>query len=232
MSRIAILYEQWFTHAEVGADEIAVLAALALHADRAGRCFPTQGLIASVLNRSRPWVNKIIGRLVELGLVGRTHRTRDDGGDRSCLYHLIQPSPIGSRENTRSHPDDSVKTDQEINQETLPAATPDVFMPSSDEPVSPDQDWQPADNDLCWAMTRFPDADLQALSERFVARCRAKGYRYRDLGAAWRSWLLDDVGKTGTAVPNRTDKRPPPASYGRYEAWARAASHGGGRHAA
>ena len=230
MSRIAILPEQWFGHSEVGADEIAVLAALALHADRSGQCFPTQGLLATLLGRSRPWVNKTIARLVELGLVVRTHRTRNDGGDRSCHYRLVTPDAVSSGQNTGSHSGDSLKTDQELKQETLSVADPivkstelrenqDLAAPSLAAEI-PDQDWQPRDADLIWAMERFPEADLNALIERFVLRCQAKGYRYRDAGAAWRSWLVDDLGKTGVGRKRQAAPRAIPAAHQRYQAWA------------
>src|SRR3712207_4564396 len=87
-SRYGIVRADWIDHPEVGDDEIAVLAILALHADAEGVCWPSQQTIANRLGRSRPWVIAVINRLVELGLVERTRRRHESGGLRSCLYRL------------------------------------------------------------------------------------------------------------------------------------------------
>lgn len=199
MARLAVMPEVWLVHPDVGADEIAVLAVLALHAGRDGSCFPSQGHLADLLKRSRSWVCKVIGRLVEIGLVTRTHRHRHDGGDRSCLYQLLgvpQESKSVSEKNTECADENTIKSTKEINRTlsaTAPEGQPDSVITSKTLPSDLDEDWQPTDKDLIWALDRFPTADLHALTERFVLRCRAKGYRYRDPSAAWRSWLTDDL---------------------------------------
>ena len=227
MARLAVMPEDWFMNPDVGADEIAVLATLALHA-RDGSCFPSQGLLARLLNRSRPWVNKTITRLVELGLITRTHRQRDDGGERACLYRLAAPlekvpssggDAAGSEKNTPSHAVDSIKTESEIYNRTPPARATDTKCFDQMPPVDIPETWQPTDQDLLWAIERFPAVDLAALTERFVLRCRAKGYRYRDLSAAWRSWLADDL---RTPKPSRPDRLHPAET--RFAAWATVAT--------
>jgi Helix-turn-helix domain len=242
MPRVAVLHESWLTHSDVSADEIAVLAVLALHTNKNGACWPTQGLLARLLGRSRPWVNKVIGKLVELGIVVRTHRTRDDGGDRACLYSLVGPvEPRQAQDSdvsagdTRSHADDSVKGSSEQTKGTHTA------RPALDQRIvhldltMPEPDWQPSDADLCWAMDRYPTVDLSASVERFVLRCRAKGYRYCDLGAAWKSWLTDDQREGGRF---REAKQDPGGGRGsaakaKFDAWAGvAAKAGSARHAA
>ncbi|MEI7607843.1 MAG: helix-turn-helix domain-containing protein [Rhodospirillaceae bacterium] len=249
-TRIAVLPEVWLMHPETSADEIAVLCVLALHAGKDGTCFPSQGLLASILGRSRPWVCKVIGRLVELGLVERTHRQRNDGGDRTCLYRLAQPlqskakssvpaddTPV-SAENTGSHVGDSVKTIKENNKETHTTDAHGVSQPlgliSMAQPQTPAEDFQPTDSDLIWAIERFPQADLHAHTERFVHRCRAKGYRFRSLSDAWRSWLADDQTKPRVVMSKGRDGA---AAQAKFEAWAGVASRataprGGLRHAA
>ena len=239
MPRVAVLYESWLTHSDVGADEIAVLAVLALHTNKSSRCWPTQGLLARLLGRSRPWVNKVIGKLVELGIVVRTHRTRDDGGDRACLYTLVTPveqrqaqDSIVSDADTGSHTRDSVKDSSEHKSETHTARpAPNVNVVQLDL-QTPESDWQPSDADLCWAMDRHPDVDLSTSVERFVNRCRAKGYRYRDLGAAWRSWLFDDTkagGRFGVAKPGPGGDRGL-AAQAKFDAWASVAARVGSAH--
>ena len=305
MARIAILHESWLTCGEVGSDEIAVLAVLALHADKNGACWPSQGLLARLLNRSRPWVNKVITRLVDLGLLKRTHRRRDDGGSRACLYHLIPASPdtdtsplgrdggsarpharsqgreyahpasqgsleestsrlngvvvppeisrpeVSQKEasspisseptalsppltcsvvnspcsvsNTGSPNDDSITNKPEHQQDAHQAASPSILINSSVLAKVPDADWQPSDADLIWALDRYPDTDLTTITERFLNRCRAKGYRYLDIGAAWRSWLIDDAGKEKLSKPyfdgRSRHNRPSSAAQDRFKAW-------------
>ena len=250
MARLAILHEGWLTHSETGADEIAVLSVLALHASKAGTCFPTQGLLATLLGRSRPWVVKVLNRLVEIGLVERTHRTRTDGGDRSCLYRLVPPADVqtpavripveneiqhdgdshhdvtaGQQHDTRSHPHDSITPDQELKQDAHTASASDA-LPSSlvnqpSELIVPSDDWQPSDDDLIWACSAHPTADLQAHTDRFVNRCQAKGYRYRPdgIGRAWRSWLTDDLARA-KAAPRWGGSSRSMAAQIKFDAWA------------
>ncbi len=239
MSRIAVLHEHFIAHPNTTADEIAVLTTLALHASRTdSTCFPTQGLLATLLGRSRPWVNKVINRLVELGLVERTHRTRNDGGDRSCLYRLVLPAGVSNpvpkakgtviasqQHDTGSHTDDSITPVQELKQDAQTASASDILSPSSinrpSELVMPSDDWQPSDDDLIWACNTHPTADLQAHTDRFLNRCQAKGYRYRPdgIGRAWRSWLTDDLARAKSA-PRWGGSSRSMAAQAKFDAWA------------
>ena len=242
MARIAVMPEAWLLHPEVSADEIAVLAVLALHAGRDQTCFPSQGHLATMLGRSRSWVCRVIGRLVEIGLVVQTHRTRHDGGDRSCLYQLIVP-PVESKPVSQEHTGcavgDTIKTDKESNK----GLTADAHEEQSArvvalQPVLTELpiDWQPSDHDLLWAIERFPTADFHQLTERFVLRCQARGYRYRDWSAAWRAWLADDL---RPSAPGRSGAwrgkgaQPMAAAEPRLGVWAGVAARArGGSHAA
>ena len=237
MSRFAIIPLDWLQHSEVGADEIAVLCALAAHADRNHTCYPSQGLLATMLGRSRPWVNRVIGKLVEIGLVEKTHQIRRDGGERSCLYRLAYPAGAAPQESNSCQPVDSARqaensprhhpdtlTESRINKLDSPGARSD----DNRNPITvvPPEDWRPSDADLIWAMERYPTADLQASAERFVLRCRAKGYRYADLSAAWRSWLMQDESALPRPGATRVGKPHPSASaaHTRFAAWSSVAS--------
>jgi hypothetical protein len=223
--RIAILREEWIRHAEVGPDEVAVLAVLALHADPQGVCWPSQATMARLLGRSRPWVNRVIATLAELGLVEKEQRWRQDGGARACLYRLALPSPaLGPKAGPGPEADQagsaadrgcaapSQRTGQpEPIQETgpLPAkpAAPVAAGPTP-EGMGSDfvgQDWTPTPTDRRWAAERFPSIDLNAFTERFRAKCQAHGYRYADPAAAWRAWLIEDGNR-----PARRRGPPPP----------------------
>jgi len=187
--RWAPVAQAWIDHPEVGADEVAVLTLLSLHADSRGVCWPSQGLIADKLKRSRAWVIKVINRLEELDLVIRTRRHHDSGGLRSCLYRLAgrpctQEDKGRSQRDSGCHVDDSEQTESK-KQESLSAGARE----SRAEIVSPD--WVPTSEDIAWSAIHCPDIDPSRHTERFIVACRAKGYRYRDHSAAWRSWLLD-----------------------------------------
>lgn len=238
MSRFAIIPLDWLQHPDVGADEIAVLCALAVHADRNHTCFPSQGLLATLLGRSRPWVCRVIGKLVEIGLVKKTNQTRGDGGERSCLYRLAYPaSAVAPQESSTCQHDDSASqgenspchqsdsiTESRINKLVSPGAPTDENRTSV--AVVPPEDWQPTDSDLIWAMVRYPTIDPQAVTERFVLRCRAKGYRYADLSAAWRSWLMQDESAPPHSGASRAGGSRPSASaaHTRFAAWSSVAA--------
>jgi len=212
-ARIAIIHEQWITNESVGADEIAVLAILALHANKERRCFPSQGLIADLLKRSRAWVSRVISRLVDAGIVEKTHRRRSDGGRSSCLYRLIEGA-----KSSDSAPCSEGETPYAPTQ-TITVKIKQQGAPCESPLTSPDEDWQPTNQALLWALDRFPTADLQALTERFVNRCIAKGYRYRDLSAAWRSWLADDL-LTGNKANRSGGHSRQAVGQTRFDAWA------------
>lgn len=257
-TRLAILHSSWLEHPEVGADEIAVLAVLALHADRRGSCFPSQGLLAQLLGRSRPWVCKVIGKLVEVGILQKTNQVRaHDGGNRACLYKLIAPEAQSTQttlpsnesheadkasqsQNRGCHEHDNITPEIKQTEETPPAHVSLDLKPvgqDSERPVQiatiPADDWQPTDESLVWALDRFPDIDLQAARDRYVNKCMAKGYRYICHDAAWRSWLADDVARASSQSSMPTRGRVPP-SYVKFAAWSSVAAQAQGerRHAA
>jgi len=256
--RIAILQESWLTHPEVGVSEVAVLAILALHGDREGICWPSQGLVARLLGKSRPWVVAVIGRLVEIGILVKTHRARKDGGERSCLYQLVglnsdshpttdveSPSCQTVDRDSQTvdrpcHGTDTNKDKPEIQQDALPASAapnesiseveviePPALQPSQSAKVAttPNADWQPTDADLLWMMDSHPEVDPHVATEKFVMRCIAKGYRYIDLSAAFRVWVIEDEAarKSGTIRTFGKGR-----GQARYDAWASvAARHAG-----
>ncbi len=86
--RLARALDALLDDPRVGADEIAVYVALARHCDVLGRCRPGQGTIAGYLQRSRPWVNARIARMVEAGIITRRRQYRQKGGETACAYHL------------------------------------------------------------------------------------------------------------------------------------------------
>jgi hypothetical protein len=241
---------EWLDDPDLGADEIAVLVALRRHADhKDGTLAVRQGLLATKLKRSRPWVNAVIGRLEALG---RLKRFRIEGR-RCCGYQLPDVAAIAAARSrttdtsaaspcpppdSRSQPDDTELNPANINFSRSGINAECVAFGSADETATidahvPAADWQPTDNNLVWAMQTYPDVDLAEHTALFVARSRSKGYAFKDLNAGWRAWLIEDYRKIraaaekGAAVPwsGRGGRgRGGDAGYERMAAWAAAAA--------
>ncbi|QCG95199.1 helix-turn-helix domain-containing protein [Azospirillum sp. TSA2s] len=198
----------WLDHPDLDADGLAVLAALSTYADEAGVCWPSQATLADKLKRSRPTVNRILGRLEALGLVGIEHRRSANGGRLSCRYRLALIAANAPEEKATDgagvdSPADSAADSPcsaASHEQPEPEQIPDTLHRRADEGKASvagavPQDWTPPTTDREWAVSRFPDLDVDGHAERFVQQCRAHGYRYRDPAAAWRSWLLQDAGR-------------------------------------
>jgi hypothetical protein len=144
--------------------------------------------VAERLQRSRSWVNEAIGRACALRLLTKERRRRDNGGETTCFYRIALKAPFP--DNVAGKP----RHEQPVADQARPApvkaraARHHVSKPAvQDVPA----DWRPSPEDLTWAASRYPAADLDRHTERFVHRCRAKGYRFAEIGAAWREWLAE-----------------------------------------
>jgi hypothetical protein len=70
-------------------------------------------------------------------------------------------------------------------------------------------DWVPSSDDVAWARARLPALDVLRFTENFILSCRAKGYRYANISAAWRRWLTDPKGKLPLLPANNTAQAAP-----------------------
>lgn len=208
----------WLDHPELDADGFAVLAALSTFADEQGVCWPSQSTLAAKLKRSRPTINRILQRLDDIGLVTIEHRRGRDGARLSCRYRLrIERDASVSAEPPTPSAMPVQPADRDDSSTNVPCPTasqkqlqseqnPDSLASQARGPVcSVDPGWTPAAVDRAWATERFSAVDLDRHVEGFVLRCQAHGYRYRDVSAAWRAWLVQDVaaGKAPKANPAR-----------------------------
>ncbi|MBF5094732.1 helix-turn-helix domain-containing protein [Azospirillum sp. INR13] len=244
----------WLDHPDLDADGLAVLAALSTYADDMGVCWPSQATLAGKLKRSRPTVNRILGRLEALGLVAIEHRRSASGGRLSCRYWLALTVTGGAGEGAGVDSPADSPTDSPCpaasHEQPEPEQIPDTLHrragerqaiggePAAAQPAAGQvgEDWTPSAADRQWAATRFPAVDLDRHAERFVQQCRAHGYRYRDVAAAWRSWLLQDMARmaqqpaepsrtpTGQSKANRPATRPAADAEQRLSAWASVAA--------
>lgn len=197
------------------AGEIAVLAVLAIHADRGGRCFLRQETIASLVGRSRPWVNAALSRLKDKNCIEQTRRRFSHGGLRSSTYRIIhslfdqdnrcQPHDTSCQADDREcQPDDSNKHKIDLEYKTPSPETSVAFSKTADV------EWEPGSADIAWArgvIEGVSDEDIMRHIHMFQQKCRAHGYVYRDMSAAWRSWFLSDAPRMQSlAKKDHTDK--------------------------
>ena len=184
----------WLDHPDVDADALAVLAALATFANRQGRCWPSQATLAAKLKRSRAWVNKTLARLVDAGLVDARDRWSENGGRLSCLYELKTapnaPCHAGGAPDAIQNTPCQPQRHEQLEPEHIPDS---LALETQGPPISPNDDWAPSAEDRQWAQARHGSVDIDSHVESFRLRCKAHGYRYRDLSAAWRSWLNQDA---------------------------------------
>jgi len=216
----------WLDHPDLDADGFAVLAALATFADEQGVCWPSQSTLAVKLKRSRPTINRILQRLDDIGLVGIEHRRGRDGSRLSCLYRLrVEREGASAAEG-------AVRPVQASQEQLQSEQNPDSLAsggrePAQEVPAEVPAGWMPNSDDLAWAGSRFGTVDLDQHVEGFVLRCQAHGYRYRDVSAAWRAWLVQDaaagkapamktVSTAGAPTPGRTREN---AAEQRVTAW-------------
>ncbi|CAO3439355.1 helix-turn-helix domain-containing protein [Azospirillum argentinense] len=202
----------WLDHPDLDADGFAVLAALATFADENGVCWPSQSTLAAKLKRSRPTINRILQRLDDMGLVGIEHRRGRDGSRLSCLYRLriaqdgaaTQPQLRPVRDHDRDDSPANAPCPTPSQEQLHPEQIPDSLASGGRGPVRDvPEDWMPTATDFTWARSRFGTVDLGRHVEGFVLRCQAHGYRYRDISAAWRAWLSQDVA-AGKAPAEKT----------------------------
>jgi hypothetical protein len=224
----------WFQHPATNLDLIGVLCALCTYADKDGFSEPSQATIGRQLKRSRPWVNRVIADLTELGFIEKEVRQRKhNNGTTSCRYRLLdEPRRCDPRviavtepvtlEDTPRHNDDTTHLHQEhkqpppvIAREAEPikshsskgeqaAAVADQFTEIPDN-------WKPSEDAAKRASLLHPDIDLAIHAAMFVHKCRAKNYRciLGRLDDLWLSWVATDRlrdDKEAKTVPTRPNK--------------------------
>jgi hypothetical protein len=225
--RWGIVRADWVDHPAIGVDEIAVLTVLSLYASREGRCWPSQSTVAERLKRGRAWVNRVIARLVALGLVTNEERVAEAGRRATRLYTLVghaevmsgtagadgrdgvppcgAAQPSGGRDSGRDSAaahEHQPPAESGISPSARAAPGEPASRPAGNGyPTVPQADWQPTAQDRACALAVGVDPDQFAAL--FVASCRAHGYRYRDHSAAYRTWLLNRWEKTDDRYRDR-----------------------------
>ena len=237
--RLSILPAWLVMHAELAANDLGLLTLIALHADRNGSCFPSQGTLASQLKRSRTWVCRRVAFLVSVGILHKIQQpNRQDGGHSTCRYTIVGYAAFMQTLANRNRRG-SACADQhspcapEAHRKAGSEGFNSLHTPGEPElePAEPtatlSADWLPSPDDLSHARTIHPgitDAALDQHTRRFIARCLAKGYHYADPNTAWRAWLATDLPKAHT--PGQRAQPRPVAAPSLLAAWRRAVENG------
>lgn len=197
--RVGFIPIDYLQHPDVGPVEIAVLTALAVHADRSGICWPSQATIAALTKLDRSTVNRVIGRLVGMGFVEKSPSPHH----RTMIYRLIGHDHLFERQTDLT---DNTCDDVVVSSHTE-HSTPNTTLPTNSEIVihkktelSPD--WTPSSSDISFASVHRPDIPpsyLSKIRDKFVERyC---GTLISEPSSVFRRWVLSE------RVPTQTIKR-------------------------
>jgi hypothetical protein len=101
--RFAWVHESICRDRRISNAQFRTLVCLISHADKSGYCYPSVGVLAHELSRTRSTVRHHLNGLVELGVITRDPMPRKDGSrgaNRYCVAQLryIEPEPAPAYE--------------------------------------------------------------------------------------------------------------------------------------
>jgi DNA-binding MarR family transcriptional regulator len=190
MGRFSIIPASAVTDERLSLRDLSVLAAIGLHTDRDGWCYPTLGRIGELLGVTRQAVQKSMRVLCDCGYIETRERRRDDGGQASnrmrVLYDTEHPASVLR----------AIASPTPATPEVAPPATPEVAhnVPSND--INPKglnkgtratsaqmfelPEWVPADLWASWLdvrkKIRAPNTpDAMRFNVRTLEKLRANG---------------------------------------------------------
>ena len=88
---------------DLKASDKLVLLALADHANDDGECYPSLRKIEAKTGLSKQGLINAIKRLMDLGLIQKEHRNRNDGGQTSNLYTLTLDGAVNTINSPSQH---------------------------------------------------------------------------------------------------------------------------------
>jgi hypothetical protein len=167
-----------------------VLLALADSANDEGRCWPSMKTLAAKCSKGERTVQGVIKELVEAG-----HLSRAEVVGKGCNY-TVHPRSDCAPQN--AHPRREQQTPPQPLR-TTPAAAADKPSLNRKEPSQPKTalpaNWHPVEFDTkskCRKIVAgWPPGELETQVEAFIACHTAKGSRFEDWQAAWRTWVLN-----------------------------------------
>ena len=189
-----------FESRTLGPTERLVMLALADHADEEGKCYPSMQRLCERTGLSERAVQMNVKRLVEAGYL----RVSVGGGKGNANLYFVSPNPASDAPRTKCTPaPDAPQTPHQMRANPAPDAPEpsgttiepsDIGRVPRAKPRKPEvplpPDWVPNDRNLADAEARqFSTQEIEDEADRFRNYHTAKGNRFRDWDAAWRTWL-------------------------------------------
>ena len=206
-SRFAIVPVEAITDDALTATQLRVLLVIGSYLSRDNSAFPKQKTIADALGIARETVNRAVKVLVERKYIAVTHRTRDDGGQRENLYHvLLDPCdagitpPVTSEDHTpcdptASHlrpPHNTTSNSNELDLGDTPPEQPKrkaAPRGAARRCQIPDN-WAPNTVSYAYGSKRgLTPEEMNHEADQFRNDAVAKQKRFIDWQAAFRTWL-------------------------------------------
>lgn len=186
---------------------VRVYAVLARHGMTPESCYPSHALIAERCGCSPRSVQRPLRELEEAGWITRVPRF-DERGDRRSDGFIVRVEPALSDAppaSENAHPPASQSADpprsgtrrkesheNESHEGTINPAprSTDPVGKSRKKPSTPVPDLFPVTPELReWARTHAPSIDVDLETANWLDHHRAKGSRFSDWTAAWRTWM-------------------------------------------
>jgi hypothetical protein len=182
--------------------EVLVLLAIADYCNDDGECWPAVASIAGKARMTERGVQKICARLIDIGWLEIDIRM----GRRGCnLYRIKTPNTVHPEHGSpRTRLQETPNTVPKNPEPRSPEPSLTIIKPSEEPPLSPPAEkpakrrpeiplpegWVPSERNIRDAEDRqFSAKEIDHEADRFRNHHHAKGSRYRDWDAAWRTWL-------------------------------------------
>lgn len=176
---------------DLQASQKIVLLALADCANDEGMAWPSIATIARKASKSERTVQGMVAELEKAG-----HLTREQVPGRGCRY-FIHPRKICTP--AKSAPPQKLRKPPQNLHPTPAKSAPNPSL-NHQEPSKQKQarelsdDWRPGTwpiGSKCRAVVDgWPPGELETQLEHFTAHHRAKGSKFKDWDAAWKTWVL------------------------------------------
>lgn len=130
MARFSILPASAIVDSRLTLRELSVLAAIGIHTDRNGWCFPSSERLGEMLGIRGPMVRKSIAALASYGYLEVRERFRDDGSQTSNAIRVLMDT-----EHQSQHMRCNLKASSDAHHPVPPEGTPPV--PLAGTPPAP-----------------------------------------------------------------------------------------------
>lgn len=199
------------------------------HNGETGLCCPSLPTLASECEMDKATVSRHIKTLLEMGLIKRSSRFRENGSRTSSEYELSmkQPTAKCSGGHRKNVPTPTAKcSDHNLGNNNLgnePIGQQAELLSPDPKPSKPKRacqlpdGWVPNERNIKDAADRnFSQQEIDHEADQFRNYHHAKGTTYKNWDAAWRTWLGNARKfSRGTSVNTATQSISRAASFDR-----------------